>query len=201
MGGAYSTAQQTDGTGDDPAAELVRTVALVGLMGAGKTTVGRQLAAMLDVTFVDADQEIEKAAGCSVADIFEQYGEEGFRDGERKVIARLLDGPPCVLATGGGAFMNDETRALLLDRTATVWLDADLDTLVSRTEGRTHRPLLNAGNPRDILARLMAQRYPVYAQAHMTVRSENTPDKRVTARKVIEALSQAQPPVLRGIDP
>ena len=121
MGGAYSTAQQTDGTGDDPAAELVRTVALVGLMGAGKTTVGRQLAAMLDVTFVDADQEIEKAAGCSVADIFEQYGEEGFRDGERKVIARLLDGPPCVLATGGGAFMNDETRALLLDRTGREW--------------------------------------------------------------------------------
>ncbi len=150
---------------------LARPVVLVGLMGSGKTSVGRVLAERLGVAFRDSDSEIEAAAARSVAEIFEQYGEPEFRDLERRVIARLMGEAPHVLATGGGAFMNDETRALILARGVAVWLRADLDVLVSRTAGRTHRPLLNRGNPREVLDGLMRQRYPVYAEAQVAVDS------------------------------
>lgn len=146
-----------------------RSVVMVGLMGAGKSCIGRLLARRLGLPFKDADTEIEAAAGCSIADIFSLYGEAAFRDGEARVIARLLDSGPMVLATGGGAFMHDATRALIAARAVAVWLRADLALLVKRTAGKTHRPLLNQGNPETILAGLMAERYPVYAQAAVTI--------------------------------
>ncbi len=148
---------------------LRRTVVLVGLMGAGKSSVGRRLAARLGACFIDADDEIVKAAGLSIPDIFAVYGEQAFRDGERKVMSRLLNGPPSVLAAGGGAFMAPPTRSLIRTRAVSVWLRADLDTLVARTAGRTCRPLLNQGDPRDTLSALMAERYPVYAEADLIV--------------------------------
>jgi len=144
-------------------------VVLVGLMGAGKSCVGRRLAARLGWPFVDADEEIVKAAGLCIADIFALYGERAFRDCERKVMERLLSGPPCVLAAGGGAFMDAQTRAMIQEHAVSVWLRADLDVLVARTAGRTHRPLLNTGDPRETLRGLMEDRYPVYALANLTV--------------------------------
>lgn len=150
---------------------LRRTVVLVGLMGAGKTSVGRRLAEALGAAFRDSDEEIVAAAGMEISEIFAQLGEPAFRAGERKVIARLLELPPHVLATGGGAFMNAETRALIRDHALSCWIRADLDTLVERTGRRHDRPLLKSGDPREILARLMAERYPVYAEAELTVDS------------------------------
>ncbi len=182
----------------DPAAARVaampRTIALVGLMGAGKSHIGRRLAALLDRPFFDSDAEVERAAALSVRDIFETLGEPAFRDGERKVIARLIDGPPCVLATGGGAFVNADTRAALMARALCVWLRADLDLLVFRTEGRTTRPLLMQGDPRAILGDLMEKRYPVYAEAHVTVDTRNEPSETTTARVLaaIDAYWQTQ---------
>jgi shikimate kinase len=169
---------------DDP-----RPVVLVGLMGAGKSCVGRRLATSLDRPFVDADDEIVKAAGLTIADIFELYGEAAFRDCERKVMARLLDGPPCVLAAGGGAFMDADTRALIRERAVSVWLRADLDILVSRTAGRPHRPLLNTGDPRAILKALMDERYPVYAEADVTVQT-GAESADHTVRRVLDALTE-----------
>ena len=154
---------------------LDRTVVLVGLMGAGKTTIGRKLAARLGMRFVDADEEIERAAGLSVKDIFAKYGEAEFRSGERRVIARLLQEPPLVLATGGGAFMDKETRGEILAHAISVWLKADLDLLERRVARRNTRPLLNTGNPREILARLMDERYPVYAEANVMVEARDQP--------------------------
>lgn len=144
-------------------------------MGAGKTTVGRRLAAKLRVDFFDADEEIEASAHMRISDIFEAYGEEAFRDGERKVIERLLDSPPHVLATGGGAFMNEQTRALIKARATSIWLKADLELLVKRTANRNHRPLLRTGDPREILSKLLDQRAPTYAQADLTVASQEGP--------------------------
>jgi shikimate kinase len=138
-------------------------------MGAGKSSVGRRLAKILDLPFVDADEEIERAAGCSIEDIFRLYGEPAFRDGEERVIARLLESGPQVLATGGGAFMNSRTRKRIRERAISIWLRADLDLLVRRTARRGGRPLLAHGDPRATLERLMAERYPVYAEADMTV--------------------------------
>lgn len=170
----------------DPMA-LDQTVVLVGLMGAGKSCIGRRLAQALSVPFVDADSEIEKAAGLSVAEIFAKYGEPYFRDGERRVMSRLLLEGPSVLATGGGAFMDPETRRLIKDRSVSVWLRADLETLNARTKGRSHRPLLNQGDPRETLAQLMTVRYPVYAEADITV--DTGPDNpNVTTAAVIRAL-------------
>lgn len=146
-----------------------KSVVLVGLMGAGKSSVGRRLAKILDLPFVDADEEIERAAGCSIEDIFRLYGEPAFRDGEERVIARLLESGPQVLATGGGAFMNPRTRKRIRERAISIWLRADLDLLVRRTARRGGRPLLAHGDPRATLERLMAERYPVYAEADMTV--------------------------------
>jgi len=166
---------------------LPRTVVLVGLMGAGKSCIGRRLASRLGVPFVDADAEIEQAAGCSVAEIFEKYGEPYFRNGERRVMLRLLDGAPCVLAAGGGAFMDPETRTLIREKAISVWLKADLETLSQRTRGRTHRPLLNSGDARTTLSRLMDARYPVYAEADITVES-GSDNPGATCARVLTAM-------------
>ena len=159
-----------------------RTIALVGLMGAGKSCIGRMLASALELPFLDADKEIEAAAGCSVEDIFAAHGEAAFRDGERRVISRLLNEPTMVLATGGGAFMDPETRRLLHERATTVWLRADLDLLVRRTGRRNNRPLLKRGNPREILTGLIEERYPVYAEADVVVDSVDGPPEMTLAR-------------------
>lgn len=159
-------------------------------MGAGKSCIGRRLASHLGVPFVDSDQEIEAAAGCSIPEIFEQHGEAGFRDGERKVIARLLRAERRqVLATGGGAFMDPDTRAEIKRCGIAVWLRADLDLLLARTSRRTNRPLLRQGDPRDILARLIEARYPVYAEADIVVDSADGPPE-VTVNRVLEALKR-----------
>lgn len=155
------------------------TIALVGLMGAGKSTIGRRLAVRLNLPFVDADTEIERAAGCSIPDIFERYGEARFRDGERRVIARLLKGLPTVLATGGGAFVDPETRQLILDRSWSIWLRAELDVLVDRCRRRDNRPLLQGGDMRQTLERLIAERYPVYRAADFIVDSDDGPHEAV----------------------
>ena len=160
---------------------------MVGLMGAGKTSIGRRLAVRIGLPFVDADDEIEVAAGSSIEDIFERLGEASFRDGERRVIARLLDGPAIVLATGGGAFMDAQTRELIAEKGISVWLRADLDTLVRRTSRRNDRPLLKEGNPREILSRLMAQRYPIYEQADIVIDSIDAPAEE-TVQYVLDAL-------------
>lgn len=173
-----------------PTVAVPRTVVLIGLMGAGKTSIGRRLAARLDLPFRDADQEIEAAAGCTVPEFFERYGEAEFRAGERRVIARLLTEEPVhVLATGGGAYMDPQTRALIRDHGISIWLKADLDVLVARTSRRNTRPLLRQGNPREILARLIETRYPVYAEADITVSTDDAPLGESTARvlSVLEA--------------
>ncbi|WP_421847087.1 shikimate kinase [Novosphingobium sp.] len=173
------------------AARIDRPIVLVGMMGVGKTTVGRKLAAMLGVPFCDADEEIEKAAQMSIPEIFAQFGEPYFRSGERRVIARLVgeDGTPVrrVLATGGGAFVDQETRELILRRAIAVWLDSDVDTLVMRVGRKSNRPLLKNGNPREILTRLKAERGPAYAQAPIHVKSGNQPHQ-ATALTILKAI-------------
>lgn len=164
-----------------------RTIALVGLMGVGKSSVGRRLASALDMPFCDADAEIEAAAGQSVSDIFADLGETEFRAGEHRVIRRILDGPPVVLATGGGAFMHEGTRELLKTRAVTVWLQADLDTLVERATRRDTRPLLRGKDPRTVLEGLAEARYPVYALADVHVMSEQGAH-RETVRAVTRAI-------------
>jgi shikimate kinase len=168
---------------------LTRHVVLVGLMGAGKSAIGRRVASRIGARFRDADTEIEKAAGMKISDIFAVHGEGEFRTGERRVIARLLDGPPMVLATGGGAYMDDETRALLKRRATTIWMHAELDVLVKRCAKRGNRPLLKTGNPRDILANLMAVRYPVYAEADITIESRDEPHE-FAVSGIIDALTE-----------
>jgi shikimate kinase len=164
--------------------KLTRTVALVGMMGAGKSSIGRRLAARLNVPFRDADSEIEAAAGCTIAQIFERYGEAAFRDGERKVIARLLAEPPHVMATGGGAFMDPQTRERLKRDTVTIWLRAPVDVLLARTGRRETRPLLMQGDPRATLERLLAERSSTYAQADHTLDSEDGPHGQSVGRIV-----------------
>jgi shikimate kinase len=158
-----------------------RTIVLVGLMGAGKTTVGRRLAARLGRDFFDADVEIERAAGCSITELFANHGEAAFRDGERKVIERLLEGPACVLATGGGAFMAADTRARIKATAVSVWLRADLDVLVGRLARSRHknRPLIAHGDLRATIERLIGERYPVYAEADVVVDSVVGPHETV----------------------
>ncbi len=165
---------------------LARPLVLVGLMGAGKTTVGRRLAHVLDVPFVDSDQEIMEAAGCSIADIFELYGEDVFRDLERKVLLRLLSGVPCVLATGGGAFMNEAIRSAIATQALSVWLKAELPVLLERVSRRDSRPLLKTGDKKHILERLMDERYPVYASADITIDSNHS-----SHEKVVDAIVHA----------
>ena len=166
-----------------------RTIALVGLMGVGKSSVGRRLANALDLPFRDADHEIETAAGRSIPDIFAEMGEPAFREGERRVIARLLEDPPHVLATGGGAFMNDETRALIKERSISVWLKADLEVLVRRVSRKDSRPLLSGKDPLAVLTELAEKRYPVYAEADITVETGDTAHH-VTVDQVIRALTR-----------
>lgn len=162
---------------------LRRSLVLVGLMGAGKTSVGRRLARALDAPFLDADEEIVAAAGLSIPDIFALYGEPRFRELERRVVARLLEQPPMVLALGGGAFVDAQTRARVKASAASIWLRADLDTLLARTmRKKGTRPLLAQGDPRDTLARLMEQRYPIYAEADYTVDTANEPHEAVVER-------------------
>ncbi len=183
--------------GKAPDRLLDRTIAFIGLMGAGKSCIGKRLAAQLGVAFVDADREIEQAAGCPIVEIFARHGEQAFRDGERRVILRLLDGGTCVLATGGGAFMDPVTRKALRERTVTVWLRADVDVLLRRIGRRNDRPLLQVPDPRQRLEALMAERHPIYAEADIVVDSVDGPPE-ATLDRVIEALrlhGDADPPI------
>jgi shikimate kinase len=152
-----------------------RPVVLVGMMGAGKSSVGRRLAARLGLSFTDADGEIEAAAGMAIPDIFQLHGEAAFRSGEARVIARLLDGPPQVLATGGGAFMNPATRALIHAKGVSIWLKADFEVLMRRIRRRTDRPMLHTDDPATTLKELIELRYPVYAGADLTIESRDVP--------------------------
>ena len=168
--------------------QVPKTIVLVGLMGAGKTNIGRRLAQRLGLPFVDADAEIELAAGETIEEIFDRRGEAAFREGERKVIARLLTNPVHVLATGGGAFMDPGTRALIAERAISIWLSADLELLVARVSRRNYRPLLKH-DPRSALMRLIEQRYPVYAQADLKVETVDGPPE-ATLERVMKALSE-----------
>ncbi|UYY77665.1 shikimate kinase [Sphingomonas sp. R1] len=164
-----------------------KPIVLVGLMGAGKTTVGRRLAQRLRLPFVDADAEIESAAGMSVSDIFAKFGEPHFRDGERRVIARLVDGTPKVIATGGGAFINDETRALILGQAISIWLDAEPTVLADRVRRRDTRPLLRGKDPLATLTELARVRNPYYALAEIRVPSVAAPHE-TTVEAILKAL-------------
>ena len=167
---------------------LDRSIVLVGMMGVGKSTIGKLLAGKLGVAFVDSDEEIEKAAGMPISDIFERFGEDEFRDGERRVIARLVEEGPKVIATGGGAFINEQTRTLIKQQCISVWIDADLEILVERVSRRAHRPLLVGKNPRDVLIELAERRNQFYEQADIHVRSDAGPHAR-TVNQIMEALA------------
>ena len=166
--------------------KLDRPIVLVGLMGAGKSTVGRRLARRLGLPFIDSDSEIEEAAGTTAADLFERYGENDFRDGERRLVARLIDGTVRVIATGGGAFVDPGTRQLLNERAITVWLDAPVEVLAERTGRRNTRPLLRSGNRSATLERLSEQRQPMYSEAHIRILSGDG-----AHRDVVEAIIAA----------
>jgi shikimate kinase len=168
---------------------LTHTVVLIGLMGAGKTHVGRRLGRLLDVPFFDSDNEIEQAAGMSVSDIFETLGETAFRDAERRVIRRLLEGPPSIIATGGGAYMNSDTRQAIASGARSVWLKASLPVLLARTSRTNRRPLLANGNAETILRDLMAKRYPIYELADMVIDSDG-PGIDSTVAQVVQMLRQ-----------
>ncbi|HVY99820.1 MAG TPA: shikimate kinase [Dongiaceae bacterium] len=164
-----------------------RSIVLVGLMGAGKSCIGKRLAQHYGLPFVDADREIETAAGCSISDFFEMHGEQAFRDGERRVISRLLSNPQHVLATGGGAFMDPQTRRLIKERSISIWLRAELDQLLKRVGRRNDRPLLKNVDQRAKLAELIDVRYPVYAEADIVVDSADGPPE-MTLDRVLHAL-------------
>lgn len=164
-----------------------RTIALVGLMGAGKSTVGRRLAEALGRRFCDSDDEIEKAAGLAISDIFTLHGEAEFRRGEKRVLERLLNNPPHVLATGGGAYLDPDTRALMRERAITIWLNADLETLWERVNKRNHRPLLQNPDARGVLTRLLEERTPIYSKADLVIDSQDGPHS-VTVNKILKAL-------------
>lgn len=164
-----------------------KPIVLVGLMGAGKTTVGRRLAQRLGLPFVDADHEIEAAAGMTITDIFDRFGESYFRDGERRVIARLIDGSPKVIATGGGAFLQDETRALILDQALSIWLEAAPAVLADRVARRDTRPLLRGKDPEAVLTELAAVRNPFYAMAKIRVESVVAPHD-ATVNAILKAI-------------
>ncbi|MDA7947907.1 MAG: shikimate kinase [Hyphomicrobiaceae bacterium] len=164
-----------------------KSIVLIGLMGAGKTAVGRRVATRLGLNFVDADTEIERAAGKSISEIFADHGETYFRNGERRVIARLLGDGPQVLATGGGAYMDEGTRELIAEVGISVWLKADLKVLMERVVRRDHRPLLKTEDPKAVMQRLMDERYPVYASADITVISRDVPHEVIVA-EIVDAL-------------
>jgi shikimate kinase len=176
-----------DITSENLGLRIPRTIVFVGLMGVGKTCIGRRLAQRLELPFVDADREIEEAAGCGIPEFFARHGEQAFREGERRVILRLLDNPVHVLSTGGGAFMDAQTRARIRECAISVWLRADLDLMLRRVSRRSDRPLLQVADPRAKLEELMALRYPVYEEADITVDSIDGPPD-VTLERVVEAL-------------
>jgi shikimate kinase len=173
-----------------------RSLVLVGMMGAGKSSIGRKLATKLTLPFVDADAEIELAAGMSIPDIFSKHGEPSFRAGEARVIARLLDGGPQVLATGGGAFMNPETRAAIRTKAISIWLKAEYEVLLRRIKRRSDRPMLKTEDPAETLRQLLVEREPVYAEADVTVRSRDVPHETIIA-EMLDALALR----LRNEDP
>lgn len=176
-----------------------KSIVMVGLMGCGKSAVGRRLAAKLGLPVIDADEEIERAAGKSIEDIFAEHGEAHFRDGERKVIARLLRSGPQVLATGGGAFMSDETRQAIAESGISVWLQADLPVLMRRVAKRDNRPLLKTDDPEAVMRELMDTRYPVYAKADITVESRDVPHDTIVAdilERLARVLQVASPPTV-----
>ena len=187
-----------DSLAEFSAAVLDRPVVLIGLMGAGKSTIGRRLGARLGIPFVDADVEIEKAAGSSIEDIFAAHGEEAFRDGERRVIARLLKDPVHVLAAGGGAFIEPATRELIRGSGISVWLRAELDVLLRRVKRRNDRPLLKEGDPQEILRQLMDDRYPIYAEAHITVDTADAPHETVV-RDILQKLEEFRAATTTGV--
>jgi shikimate kinase len=174
-----------------------RSIVLVGMMGAGKSSIGRRLAARLCVPFADADNEIEVAAGMSIPDIFSTYGEAYFRSGETRVIARLLDGGPQVLATGGGAFMSADARTAIAAHGVSVWLKAEFDVLMRRIKRRQDRPLLKTEDPGETLRALMAERYPVYAQADITIVSREVPHDKIVD-EIVGALADRLAPNSAG---
>jgi shikimate kinase len=171
-----------------------RPIVLIGMMGAGKTTVGRRLAARLGRRFVDSDEEVEKAANMTIPEIFAAHGEADFRAGEARVIARILREPDIVLGTGGGAFINPETRALIKTDALSVWIKADFDLLFSRVSRRSNRPLLKTANPRETLQNLIDARYPIYAEADVTVMSREAPQDQVAADIVVAMLAHLRAP-------
>lgn len=166
-----------------------KTIALVGLMGCGKTSIGRRLAKRLELPFYDSDQEVEIAAGCSMKEIFSVYGEDAFKSGERRVIARLLDQPVHVLATGGSSILDNETQDLLKEKSITVWLNADLETLVARVSRRNDRPLIQDGNQREVLEQLIEECYPVYQKSDIHVKTFDEATNS-TVDRVIQAISE-----------
>lgn len=180
-------------TSDDLAPLRQKTIVLVGLMGVGKSSVGRRLATALNLPFRDADNEVEAAAGRSISEIFAELGEAAFRDGERRVIARLLDEPPHVLATGGGAFVNPETRALINAKALSVWLKADVELLARRVSRKDNRPLVRGKDPIQVLTQLAEARYPAYAEAHVHVETGDTPHG-VAVDAILTALRQRLAP-------
>jgi len=188
-------ALKNDATAAVPAAAVLavlerRSIVLVGMMGVGKSSIGRRLASRLGIPFVDADAEIEKAAGMSIADIFARHGEADFRSGEARVIARLLDAGPQVLATGGGAVMNADTRVAIKAKGVSIWLSAEFDVLMRRVNKRRHeRPMLQTADPAATLRALLAAREPVYAQADLTVQSREVPHDAIVA-EIMAALAR-----------
>lgn len=182
----------------DEIAELLRlldgrAIVLVGMMGAGKTTVGRRVAARLNRQFVDSDAEIEQAAGMSISDFFAAHGEPEFRAGEARVITRLLGEKDIVLGTGGGAFIHPETRALIKQGAVSVWLKAEFELLFARVSRRATRPLLKTANPRETLKKLIDERYPIYAEADVTVTSKDVPHEQVASALILALLQHLQP--------
>ena len=173
----------------NPPARPEKSIVLVGLMGAGKSTVGRRLARRLGLPFADADAEIEAAADLSVAEIFARFGEAHFRDGERRVIARLVEGPRRVIATGGGAFMDPGTRALILERCTAIWLDGEVDILAERVSRRGGRPLLEGKDAGSLLRGLAETRNPVYAEAHLAIRTGTQAHEKIVDR-IVAALTE-----------
>lgn len=166
-----------------------KSIVLIGIMGAGKSSIGKKLADATHLPFVDSDDEVEAAAHMSISDIFELYGEEEFRSGEARVIARLLEEGPQIMATGGGAFMNEDTRHLMRKNAITIWLNSDISVLVDRVSRKSHRPLLKNTNIRKTLEQLLAKRKPIYQQADLTIMSDHSPHEKVIAN-IIEALSE-----------
>lgn len=192
---------QKDITAVESDAEIVaalgrRSLVLIGMMGAGKSSIGRKLAAKLGLPFVDADAEIEQAAGMSIPDIFTKHGEPSFRIGEARVIARLLESGPQVLATGGGAFMNPETRTAIRAKAISVWLKAEYEVLLRRIKRRSDRPMLQTDDPAETLKQLLQQRNPIYAEADLTVHSRDVPHETIIA-EILTALA----PRLKDCDP